>query len=317
MLTDHDATEPTRADGLWFQDCGLIIQAETTLFRVSRDFLGMRSCVFRDMLSMPPPADADTMEGCPFVRLPDSAQDITYFLKALLYSEFFEPFPAQTTFPIIAGVLRMSHKYEVDALRKRALIHLGSMHPTTFDEWETKSPHVSWHVSRSLDIILLARRTSALWILPAAFYRACQFASVDEIINGDEDSELHPADKVACVTGVRTLETTSVSDVLQFLYMPRQIFGCQSPAKCEEVRTAAHFDAEDWRAYEAEDTFLPFDIWGNVHDWSRLSSCCATCVSSMRTTHWEAKLAVWDQLPQIFRLPNWKQLNEMKAEALR
>jgi hypothetical protein len=77
----------TRADGLWFQDCGLIIQAETTLFRVSRDFLAMRSPVFRDMLSMPTPKDADMMEGCPFVCLPDSAEDITYFLKALLYYE--------------------------------------------------------------------------------------------------------------------------------------------------------------------------------------------------------------------------------------
>ncbi|KAJ7753185.1 hypothetical protein B0H16DRAFT_1544754 [Mycena metata] len=77
----------THAEGLWFEDCGLIIQAETTLFRISRDFLAMRSPVFADMLSMPTPKDAEMIEGCPFVRLPDAAQDITYFLKALIYSE--------------------------------------------------------------------------------------------------------------------------------------------------------------------------------------------------------------------------------------
>ncbi|KAJ7759884.1 hypothetical protein B0H16DRAFT_1532892 [Mycena metata] len=103
----------THAEGLWFEDCGLIIQAETTLFRVSRDFLAMRSPVFADMLSMPTPKDAEMIEGCPFVRLPDAAQDITYFLKALIYSEFFEPWPAKASSPVVAGVLRMSHKYQV------------------------------------------------------------------------------------------------------------------------------------------------------------------------------------------------------------
>ncbi|KAJ7132735.1 hypothetical protein C8R46DRAFT_818567, partial [Mycena filopes] len=126
----------TRAEGLWFEDCGLIIQAETTLFRVSRDFLAMRSPVFGDMLALPTPKDAELMEGCPFVRLPDSAEDVTYFLKALIYSEFFEPYPAKTIFPIIAGVLRMSHKYQVDVLRKRALVHLSSLYPTTLPGWD-------------------------------------------------------------------------------------------------------------------------------------------------------------------------------------
>ncbi|KAJ7272458.1 hypothetical protein C8J57DRAFT_1507308 [Mycena rebaudengoi] len=105
---------------------GLIIQAENTLFLVSRDFLATRSLVFRDMLSLPVLPDSDMMLGCPFVRLPDPSQDITYFLKALVYYEFFEPFPAPTTFDILDSVLRMSHKYDAEALRKRALIHLSS-----------------------------------------------------------------------------------------------------------------------------------------------------------------------------------------------
>lgn len=77
----------TRAEGLWFEDCGLIIQAESTIFRVSRDFLAVHSPVFRDMLSLPTPKDADMMDGCPFVNLRDSAEDIAVFLKALVYYE--------------------------------------------------------------------------------------------------------------------------------------------------------------------------------------------------------------------------------------
>ncbi|KAJ6549933.1 hypothetical protein B0H19DRAFT_884254, partial [Mycena capillaripes] len=105
------------------------------LFRISRDFLATQSLVFRHILSTPPPTAADMMEGCSFVRLPDSAQDVTYFFKALIYSEFFEAYPAPTTFPIIASVLRMTHKYEVDVLRKRTLVHQSSCHPTTLSDW--------------------------------------------------------------------------------------------------------------------------------------------------------------------------------------
>ncbi|KAJ7459627.1 hypothetical protein B0H11DRAFT_2286326 [Mycena galericulata] len=103
----------SRADGLWFEDCGLIIQAETILFRFSGDFLAARSPVFADMLLLPRPDDTALVHGCRVVYLPDSAADTTVFLKAMIYSEFFEPFPAPTTFPILSGVLRMSHKYAV------------------------------------------------------------------------------------------------------------------------------------------------------------------------------------------------------------
>jgi hypothetical protein len=76
-----------RAEGLWFEDCGLIIQAEKTLFRISRDYLALQSPVFKDMLSLPPPKDAEMMDGCPFVFLPDTAEDVTVFLKAVIFYE--------------------------------------------------------------------------------------------------------------------------------------------------------------------------------------------------------------------------------------
>ncbi|KAJ6553245.1 hypothetical protein B0H19DRAFT_159467 [Mycena capillaripes] len=34
------------SEGLWFQDCGLVIQADTNIFRVSREFLAMQSHMF-------------------------------------------------------------------------------------------------------------------------------------------------------------------------------------------------------------------------------------------------------------------------------
>ncbi|KAJ7876240.1 hypothetical protein B0H13DRAFT_1723032 [Mycena leptocephala] len=236
-----------RAEGLWFEDFGLIIQAERTLFRVSRDFLAVRSPVFQDMLSLPTPQSSDMMDGCPFVCLPDTAQDITYFLKALIYSEFFEPFPARVTFPVISSVLRMSHKYEVDALRKRALIHLSSCHPTQLADWEDLPNTSSWlpdTTSHYLEIILLAHQVSALWILPVAFYRACESAKIEDTIAGVPGCSLNTADVVACVTGLRYLETTGASQLLSFL-CALTIEGCKSPVDCTELRVKNRFEAEN------------------------------------------------------------------------
>ena len=93
---DNDSTLSTmtpdeqpvkRAEGLWFEDCGLIIQAETTVFRISGAILATHSVVFHDMLSFPKPHDADTIDGCPLVVLPDAAKDVDSFLRAIFYPE--------------------------------------------------------------------------------------------------------------------------------------------------------------------------------------------------------------------------------------
>lgn len=77
-----------KADGLWFEDGNLILQAEHTLFRIYRGLLCARSSVFGDMFAFPPPAEGNhsSLDGCPIVPTYDSAHDLTVFLKALLDS---------------------------------------------------------------------------------------------------------------------------------------------------------------------------------------------------------------------------------------
>ncbi|KAJ7610470.1 hypothetical protein FB45DRAFT_700290, partial [Roridomyces roridus] len=113
----------TRVEDLWFEDSGLIIQAGDSLFRVSGSVLAARSPIFRDMLAIPQPEDQPKMDGCPIVVLPDSAEDTEYFLRAIFDSSFFEGPPKPTTEPTVAGVLRLSTKYDIGFLRQRALLH--------------------------------------------------------------------------------------------------------------------------------------------------------------------------------------------------
>ncbi|KAJ7736053.1 hypothetical protein DFH07DRAFT_706382, partial [Mycena maculata] len=205
---DDDTLE--RVDALWFPDGNIILRAHNVLFRVFRGILAARSPVFADMLAFPQPDDADAIEGCPVLQLDDSAADTMYFLKALFDYEFFAPYPAKTDFDAIHGVLRLGTKYRVEPLRRRALEHLASAHPTTLPAWDalcasspssspstapTKHPFAAGpsfdfeHLE--LPIITLARFARADWILPAAFYRAIAALTSAEILDGIDYTGVH------------------------------------------------------------------------------------------------------------------------------
>lgn len=73
---------PVRSD-IWFDDGSVILQAESTQFRVHRTMLARHSPVFRDIFSIPQPGDEALIEGCPIIHLSDSAEDIRLTLLAL------------------------------------------------------------------------------------------------------------------------------------------------------------------------------------------------------------------------------------------
>jgi hypothetical protein len=82
-----DPSSLQRCEELWLDGGNLVIQAENTVFKVFSAILAIASPVFKDMLSVPQPAGsaAESFEGLPFVRLPETAFDVTQLLKALVY----------------------------------------------------------------------------------------------------------------------------------------------------------------------------------------------------------------------------------------
>src|ERR1700734_3586787 len=74
----------SRSTDYWFDDGNVVLQVESTLFRVHRSILSMHSEVFRGMFSVPQPVavDGDLVDNCPVVQLPDRAVDWTHVLKA-------------------------------------------------------------------------------------------------------------------------------------------------------------------------------------------------------------------------------------------
>ncbi|KAJ6577801.1 hypothetical protein B0H19DRAFT_1062380 [Mycena capillaripes] len=171
---DVDDT-PTRVKDLWFSDGSLVIQADKSLYRVPRSILAARSTVFNDMQSFPQPVeDGETIEGCPVVKLPDAAADVTCFLRAIFDSSYFETYPTKTDLSTVGSILHLSNKYGVDYLRRRALVHLSSGIPMTYSEDDEESSISDVPDGRddgpAILAIRIARETQALWVLPWLFY---------------------------------------------------------------------------------------------------------------------------------------------------
>ncbi|KAJ7463494.1 hypothetical protein B0H11DRAFT_2240965 [Mycena galericulata] len=196
-VTPSPTVEPRRVDQLWFNDGTLVLVTHTSLFRIYAGLLAKESPVFHDMLQLPQPENRETIDGCPVVRLQDNGRDVEYFLKALFDYKFFLPFPSPTDFDTISGIIRLSKKYEVEALLKRALVHLASAFPTAPAEYPGSS---SWKLAdQEIRVVLFALE----WILPVAFYRVCAQSRIEDILEGvyfaNARVELDPRDKLECL----------------------------------------------------------------------------------------------------------------------
>ncbi|KAJ7119174.1 hypothetical protein C8R44DRAFT_878675 [Mycena epipterygia] len=181
--TAPPACDPQQVEGLWFEDGNLVLTAGNSQY-------------------LPP--DSELVEGCPLVRIPDPATEVTAFLKAIFDPEFFMPFLSLTTLDSIVGCLRLSHKYRVVYLRRCALVHLSSGYRTTLLEWDSHDygddddPPLNRYPSEILSwlypdhtafmyIIQLAREVDALWVLPLVFYSLAANSTGfgNEIFNGE------------------------------------------------------------------------------------------------------------------------------------
>lgn len=108
----------------------------------------------------------------------------------------------------------MSDKYDVEFLRKRALVHFSQGFPVTLAQWDAfECPSWLTGMESSISAIVLARNFGANWVLPAAFYRLCEVVSVPDILNGVDHNGIHTE-----------LSAADKIDVLQGSYLQRDAF---------------------------------------------------------------------------------------------
>ncbi|KAJ7070228.1 hypothetical protein B0H15DRAFT_871064, partial [Mycena belliarum] len=303
----------TRVQDLWFADHGLVLQAEDRLFRVSGGILSARSSVFRDMLAIPQSKSRAQIDGCPVVVLDDSGMDAEYFLRAIFDASFFERPPASTTLPTVAGVLKLSTKYGVEFLRRRALLHLSTALAGSLDEWDETRSTATFHAPGCQFLCLLLVDSLALtWAIPAAMY-AASCSPVLEILDGVPCEETHvrlpPVLQRACLVARAALAVNQHHDIYRFL-RASAVDGCRAPDVCPRRRLAM-LDIYSGITQVNPLILLTSSLWADT-----AGLLCEACCSRAEAEHREARQAIWDSLPVLFDLPSWEQLHAARTADL-
>ncbi|KAJ7196483.1 hypothetical protein GGX14DRAFT_325941, partial [Mycena pura] len=158
---DPDNSTPIRSK-IWMPYGDIILQAESTQFRVNRDVLAHQSSVFRDMFSVPQPADEPTIEGCPIVQVFDKAKDWALLLETLYNPCAFSSkyrFNAEKTleFVVIAAMLRLGRKYDMPKVKNTALsrIHQAVPSLSPLDMFTSERPSIAIKRGELVDLLNL------------------------------------------------------------------------------------------------------------------------------------------------------------------
>ncbi|KAJ7257556.1 hypothetical protein B0H12DRAFT_1049457 [Mycena haematopus] len=268
----------------------------------------------RDMVEIPQSTtddDMDVVDGCLVVRLYESAADFEIFLRAIFDSSTFMPWPASADTAVIAGILRLSHKYNVGYLHHRALKHLTRYDLVSTYLWRRdlcSFPACNASTPRELLIIIKAiTEVRAAWLLPAAYY--------DAFVAGAHLLPLTAIEGHESI--VRTLVVGShkiVSNTAQISAFTSVTAGalCTDARSCANVR--GNYLANLLQA-------LSNGVVSPIHYYSRSgyranSALCDACFTASLPAYNAAMSTFWDELPAYFGLPSWAELNRMKQDAL-
>ncbi|KAH9935080.1 hypothetical protein B0H21DRAFT_76663 [Amylocystis lapponica] len=168
----------------WFADGNIVLLVGRAAFKVHRGQLERQSDVFRDLFLIPQPPNQETIDGCFWVELHDSASDVLFLLRALYDGLYFKQSSAHD-FPAIAAVLRLSTKYLIDTLRERCLLRLESDWPSTLASWDGREKQATDALGRytprevyphPILVIQLASELGLDGLLASALYDLSRYA---------------------------------------------------------------------------------------------------------------------------------------------
>ncbi|KAJ7464362.1 hypothetical protein FB451DRAFT_1094151 [Mycena latifolia] len=302
-----------RAEALWFSPEVVILQAGNRVFRVFTAILKAQSSVFADMFSLPQPAlaEIETMEGSPIVKLQDDPDEVEVFLKSIFDSSFFMPPSAKPQFDHTIGILRLSHKYDVPYLRRRALKRLEIIYPISLEEYDIRRNHDSGAIPPLPDTVAalkVAIEVGGLWLLPSIYHNLCK-NSMSTIISAPWWTTLGEKEQAACLVG-HSAQTQYFPTIIAFLPAPSVGDMCDWH-RCNTNRLCVARDN-----LQSLSMREPLEASDELLSHIKSIDMCESCVEEAKALYAAARKAFWDQLPQMFGLPPWAELEEMRRVAL-
>ncbi|KAM5544046.1 hypothetical protein V8D89_002232 [Ganoderma adspersum] len=133
-----------RDSEVWFEDGNVIVVAQDTAFRFHKSVVSLHSSVFRDLFSIPQPESLmgeevdEKFDGCPVVHVSDTSYDFRELLRAIYGGvSYFHPDQTET-FPVLAALARLSHKYQLDQLLASVIHRLKRTFTTQLQAWDNR-----------------------------------------------------------------------------------------------------------------------------------------------------------------------------------
>ncbi|KAJ7690103.1 hypothetical protein B0H17DRAFT_1331519 [Mycena rosella] len=303
--TRSDASVLVRSE-IWMPYGDIVVQVESTLFRVNRDILAKHSSVFESMFLLPQPANQETIDGCAVVELSDSTKDVKILLTAM-YDPFHHKF--SQPFEVVAAYLRLGRKYDIMAFKDDAVSRLRHEFPSRLALWDgrmakaklvkiTESPGV--HV----DLLNLAYELGIYRCIPALAFECLKRYTLGQLFQGvkrqDGSRALVPdSTKITLALALEKLNKIQFEN----LGWP---FSSTGDWPCEECRDNHDIKA-DYNLDDGTDNFTRLEYvlqdWNAVNDMhsDRISElceeeCCDLAEAEWRDRRWE----IWKKLPSIF-----------------
>lgn len=232
-------------------------------------------------------------------------------------SSFFERPPAQTKCEVVAGILRLSTKYDVDYLRKRCLLHLETLCPDSLESFETyrQTSTIVLQSNMSFFLLELSQELDLPWLQPVLMYFAAT-RRIELLLDGapwsgSEPLLLDPSSQRACLIGRSRL--TNLQNKIMV-----GCFTTPCPQECSLPKFCSNGSLSHLRSIAGSKVLAPLHFPEIGPEWHNFSgNVCSACLAQFEVNIAEARQKVWDALPGLFNLPTWKELRDLRAAALK
>ncbi|KAI5896285.1 uncharacterized protein SCHCODRAFT_02187853 [Schizophyllum commune H4-8] len=319
---EDECDEPIVRSRVWFKDGNIVLQAQRVQFRFYQGLLATYSPFFRDVFEVPQPADgADAVEGCPVMRLQESAADVEYMLNFILEPKSSKQTPSVAN--VIAG-LQMGQKYLIAALWDDAVERLRYEFPDRLEVYQERregrekpgytrfcvEPGRTFWLAHLLDT---ARSVGLQTIMPALCFRVSEGSSIENLTQGlldDITSDVMSMHTRNVLLGGRIKTLAAQVKLIRVAFSEPQPPSqeCTDRNACREARRRM-FDYL-LETLEKERSYALFCPWSERLQVSPNLKCCVACAETILRTVKEERQVIWDSLPSFFGLPSWGELKD-------
>lgn len=304
---------------MWLDDGNLVLIADNRVaFRVHRSVITRKSNVFNDMFSFPQPPDAPQTPDPVVIHLPDSPEDMFYFLDAIYDArKYCFSSDKRPTWPAVKALLLLGEKYDAEDLREEATLCLRRHYPRDIEQWDKlRKEHGSFIIGKEdvlpIEIANLARLLRLPEFHLPALYDCCRLPTETithgALREGGERVRLDEDDVAACLaarTGLRDALATNVEDL--FEVTPCDIydeFYCPTPHRCIPATQNVQYHHE-----KAQTDTIVSDVGYaaleplNERIASIFNEACERCVEFYRKRYAESRQELRHKLSKYIVVP--------------